>query len=54
MAVRSQTVPRLRAESTPAPTPMISQMIAAPIASRKVTGNRLTSSGHTACSVLKE
>jgi hypothetical protein len=51
---RSMRVPRRRAEITPASTPLINQMTAAPTASDRVTGKRFTSSGHTSWLVRKE
>ena len=45
MAVRSNTEPRLSAETTPVETPVTSQITAAPKASDAVTGSRPVSGG---------
>ena len=54
MTVRSSRDRRRSAEITPASTPPISHMIAAPMASETVTGNRSFISGQTAWSVRNE
>ena len=45
IAVRSKTVPRFSADSTPMATPPINHKTAPPTASDSVTGIRLTRSG---------
>jgi hypothetical protein len=51
---RSSTDPRLSADTMPVPTPVISQMNAAPPASEAVTGIRACRSGQTGCWVRNE
>ncbi len=54
MAARSKRVPRFNAEMTPMEIPMTSQMIAAPTAREKVTGNLFRISGSTGWLLMKE
>ena len=51
---RSKMEPRFSAETTPMPMPAISQIIAAPMASDRVTGMSLTIAGQTGCWFLNE
>ena len=54
IAARSQTEPRLSAETTPVLTPAMSQRTHAPAASAAVTGSASLSVFHTGSSVTKE
>ena len=54
MMVRSRREPRLRAETTPAPTPMSSHRTAAPTAIEAVTGSRVATSSLTGVDRRKE